>query len=154
MAGLGKLLPLVLFAAVTFSSVTSVSADAPTIEEKNKEIVLSFYEKALNQKDFAAAEKYFGSRYIQHNPAVPNGPDGLKGLLTLLKEKFPNAHSEIKHIYADGDIVILHVHSVRVPGEPGNAIVDIFKLEDGKIVEHWDVIQKIPETAANTNTMF
>ena len=63
--------------------------------QANKKIVVDFYEKALNQKDFEAAAKYFGPRYIQHNPLVPNGPEGLKTLVTLLKEKFPNAHSEI-----------------------------------------------------------
>jgi predicted SnoaL-like aldol condensation-catalyzing enzyme len=57
-------------------------------------------------------------------------------------------------VFADGDYVILHVHAVRVPGTRGNAIVDIFKLENGKIVEHWDVIQEIPGEAANPNGMF
>ena len=122
--------------------------------EANKKVVIDFYEKALNQKDFEAAAKYFGPRYIQHNPQVPNGPDGLKRLVTLLKEKFPNSHSEIKRVIAEGDYVVLHVHSVRAPGERGRAIVDIFKLENGKIVEHWDVIQDVPEKAANDNTMF
>jgi predicted SnoaL-like aldol condensation-catalyzing enzyme len=122
--------------------------------EANKKIVVDFYEKALNQKDFEAAAKYFGPRYIQHNPTAANGPDGLKALVTFLKEKFPNSHSEIKRVIAEGDYVVLHVHSVREPGQRGRAIVDIFKLENGKIVEHWDVIQDVPEKAANDNTMF
>ena len=70
------------------------------------------------------------------------------------EEKFPNSRSEIKRVFADGDYVILHVHAVREPGTRGNAIVDIFRLEDGKIVEHWDVVQPIPEKAANPNGMF
>jgi predicted SnoaL-like aldol condensation-catalyzing enzyme len=122
--------------------------------ETNKKIVVDFYEKALNQKDFEAAAKYFGPRYTQHNPLAANGPEGLKALVTLLKEKFPNSHSEIKRVVAEGDYVVLHVHSVREPGQRGRAIVDIFKLENGKIVEHWDVIQDVPEKAANDNTMF
>jgi predicted SnoaL-like aldol condensation-catalyzing enzyme len=69
------------------------------------------------------------------------------------QEKFPASRSEIKRVFADGDYVILHVHAVREPGTRGNAIVDIFKLEDGKIVEHWDVVQPIPEKAANANGM-
>src|ERR1700749_1701490 len=79
--------------------------------EANKKIVIDFYEKALNQKDYDAAAKYFGPRYIQHNPLVPNGPDGLQALVTLLKERFPNAHSEIKRVIAEGDLVVLHVHA-------------------------------------------
>jgi predicted SnoaL-like aldol condensation-catalyzing enzyme len=122
--------------------------------EANKKIVVDFYEKALNQKDYEAAAQYFGPRYIQHNPNVPNGPDGLKVLVTLLKEKFPNARSEIKRVIAEGDLVVLHVHAVREPGQRGTAIVDIFRVENGKIVEHWDVIQAVPEKAANENTMF
>ena len=122
--------------------------------ETNKKIVIDFYDKALNQKDFEAAAKYFGPHYIQHNPSAPDGIEGLKGLVTFLKEKFPNSRSEIKRAWAEGDYVILHVHSVREPGQRGRAIVDIFRLENGKIVEHWDVIQDIPEKAANNNGMF
>ena len=69
-------------------------------------------------------------------------------------EKFPNNHSEIKHIFADGDYVIVHDHAVREPGTRRFAIVNIYKLENGKVVEHWDVIQPIPEKAANNNGMF
>ena len=122
--------------------------------EQNKKVVVDFYEKAINQKDFEAASKHFGPRYTQHNPVAADGPDGLKAFLQFLKEKFPNSKSEIKRVFADGDYVILHVHAVREPGGRGSAIVDIFKLENGKIVEHWDVIQPIPETAANSNGMF
>ena len=122
--------------------------------EANKKIVVDFYEKALNQKDFDAAAKYFGPRYTQHNPGAPDGPEGFKRLVTLLKEKFPNSHNEIKRVIAEGDLVVLHVHSVREPGQRGRAIVDIFKVENGKIVEHWDVVQDVPEKSANDNTMF
>jgi predicted SnoaL-like aldol condensation-catalyzing enzyme len=122
--------------------------------EANKKIVVDFYEKGLNQKDYEAAAKHFGPRYIQHNPNAPDGPEGFKALVVFLKEKFPNSRSEIKRVFAEGDYVILHVHSVREPGQRGRAIVDIFRLENGKIVEHWDVVQDVPEKAANTNTMF
>lgn len=123
-------------------------------EEANKQVVLEFYEKGLNQKDFAAASQYFGERYIQHNPMAADGAEGFEKFLAFLREKFPSSRSEIKRVFADGDYVILHVHGVREPGTAGNAIVDIFRLEGGKIVEHWDVIQPVPETAANPNTMF
>jgi predicted SnoaL-like aldol condensation-catalyzing enzyme len=123
-------------------------------EEQNKKTVAEFYEKAINQKDFEAASKYMGPRYTQHNPMATDGPGGLKGYLQFLRAKYPDSHSEIKRVIADGDYVILHVHAVREPGTRGSAIVDIFKLENGKIVEHWDVIQEIPEKAANANGMF
>src|SRR5262245_6855673 len=123
-------------------------------EECNKKVVVEFYEKAINQKDFEAASRHFGNRYVQHNPGAADGPEGLKAFLGFLKEKFPQSRSEIKRVFADGDYWILHVHAVREPGTRGSAIVDIFKLEGGKIVEHWDVVQPIPEKAANNNGMF
>ena len=139
------------------AAVLALAIAAPALAadpEANKKIVIELYDKALNQKDFEAASKYFGSRYIQHNPNVPDGIESFKGLVTMLKEKFPNSRSEIKRAVAEGDLVMLHVHSVREPGQRGRAIVDIFRLENGKIVEHWDVIQDVPEKAANNNTMF
>jgi len=123
-------------------------------QEQNKKVVVDFYDTALNQKNFEAAAVYIGPRYTQHNPNAADGPEGLKAFLAFLREKFPNSKSEIKRVLADGDYVILHVHAVREPGTRGNAIIDIFKLENGKVVEHWDVVQPIPEKAANTNGMF
>jgi predicted SnoaL-like aldol condensation-catalyzing enzyme len=123
-------------------------------QEANEKAVLAFYDAGLNQKDFAKASRYIGARYTQHNPIAADGPEGLKRFIEFLRDKFPNAHSEIKRVFADGDYVILHVHAVREPGTRGSAIVDIFKLEHGKIVEHWDVVQPIPEQAANGNGMF
>ena len=139
-------------ATLAFAAQAAYAADAQP--EQNKKAVVEFYEKAINQKDFEAASKYFGSRYTQHNPNAADGPEGLKAFLQFLKEKFPGSRSEIKRVFADGDYVILHVHAVREPGTRGSAIIDIFKLENGKIVEHWDVVQPIPEKAANSNGMF
>jgi predicted SnoaL-like aldol condensation-catalyzing enzyme len=131
----------------------ALAADAKQMEE-NKKIIAAFYDAALNQKDFDAASKYLGNRYTQHNPTAADGPEGLKAFVAFLKDKFPNNRSEIKRIFADGDYVIVHVHAVREPGTRGNAIIDIFKLENGKVVEHWDVVQPIPEKPANNNGMF
>jgi predicted SnoaL-like aldol condensation-catalyzing enzyme len=142
--------PLLAAAALIVFAAPAFAADL----EANKKIVVDFYEKGLNQKDYDAAAKYFGPRYTQHNPGGVDGPQGFKNLVAFLKEKFPNSHSEIKRVIAEGDLVVLHVHSVRSPGERGRAIVDIFKVENGKIVEHWDVIQDVPEKSANDNTMF
>jgi predicted SnoaL-like aldol condensation-catalyzing enzyme len=137
-------------AMLTMSIVPVLAADL----EANKKTVLEFYEAGLNKKDFDAATKYFGPKYIQHNPGAPDGIEGFKTFVNFLRSKFPNSHSEIKKVFADGDYVILHVHAVREPGTLGRAIVDIFRLEDGKIVEHWDVAQDIPEKMPHNNGMF
>jgi predicted SnoaL-like aldol condensation-catalyzing enzyme len=142
-----------LVGLLTFAASPASATDAAT-QEANKKTVLEFYEKGLNQKDFDAAAKFIGPRYVQHNPGAPDGPEGFKTFLGFLREKFPDSHSEIKRVFADGDYVILHVHSVREKGSRGRAIVDIFKLENGKIVEHWDVVQDVPEKSVNTNGMF
>jgi predicted SnoaL-like aldol condensation-catalyzing enzyme len=131
---------------------SALAADAK--QEANRKVVLEFYEKGLNQKDADAAIAYMGDRYVQHNPNAADGPEGFRKFIAFLREKFPNSRSEIKRSFVDGDYVILHVHAVREPGTRGNAIIDIFKLENGKIVEHWDTVQPIPENPANNNTMF
>jgi len=139
--------------ALAVASPTAYAADAAQMEA-NKKTVAALYDAVLNQKDFDKASQYLGPRYTQHNPGAADGPEGLKGFIAFLKDKFPNNRSEIKRIFADGDYVIVHVHAVREPGTRGNAIIDIFKLENGKVVEHWDVVQPIPEKAANNNGMF
>jgi predicted SnoaL-like aldol condensation-catalyzing enzyme len=140
--------------ALAAMTPAALAADAKQMEE-NKKTIAAFYDAVLNQKDFDRASQYLGPRYTQHNPTAADGPEGLKGFINnFLKEKFPNNKSEIKRIFADGDYVIVHVHAVREPGTRGNAIVDIFRLENGKVVEHWDVVQPIPEKAANNNGMF
>lgn len=147
--------PFALIAASVMLSVAGGAALAANAqEEANRTAVLAFYEKGLNQKDADAALAYVGDRYVQHNPNAADGPDGFRKFIGFLREKFPNSKSEIKRSFVDGDYVILHVHAVREPGTKGSAIVDIFKLENGKIVEHWDVVQPIPENPANNNTMF
>jgi len=147
----------IFLAAITFTALAAMpctcAAGAEQLET-NKKTVAEFEDAALNQKDFDAASKYLGPRYTQHNPNVPDGPEGLKGFIAFLKDKFPNNHSETKHVFADSEFVIVHDHAVREPGTRGSAIVNIYRLENGKIVEHWDVIQPIPEKPANDNGMF
>jgi predicted SnoaL-like aldol condensation-catalyzing enzyme len=145
---------MVAASILMFSLASGAAMAGSAQEEANRKAVLAFYEKGLNQKDVDAALAYVGDRYTQHNPNAADGPEGFRKFIGFLREKFPNSHSEIKRSFVDGDYVILHVHAVREPGTKGNAIVDIFKLENGKIVEHWDVVQDIPEKAANQNGMF
>lgn len=127
---------------------------ASSREEANKETVIAFYDAAINDKDFEKASQYLGDEYIQHNPLAADGPEGLKAFLDFAKENLGTFKVEIKQAFADGDYVILHVHAKASSEDRGSAVMDIFRLEDGKVVEHWDVIQPIPEQSANDNTMF
>jgi predicted SnoaL-like aldol condensation-catalyzing enzyme len=125
--------------------------------ERNKKNVVEFYNAVLNEKNFEKAKAYVGATYIQHNPIGADGLEGIKGFIDFLREKFPNNKSEIKRVFAEGNYVIVHVHAVREPGTRGNAIFDLFRLDDnGKVVEHWDAVQPIPDpaTAKNKNGMF
>src|SRR4051794_4182768 len=111
--------PIVLaLAALAFAG--TAAAETPH-EKANKQAVLEFYDKALNQKDFDGASRYLGNRYTQHNPTATDGPEGLKAFVQFLRDKFPQAHNEVLRSFADGDYVILHVHSVRTPGTAGRA---------------------------------
>lgn len=125
-----------------------------TVQSHNKAVVLAFYDAGLNRKDFAVASQYLGPRYIQHNPTAADGAEGFKAFLAFLQTTYPQSHDEIKQVFVDGDFVILHVLEKLHPQDRGNAIVDIFRLEQGRIVEHWDVIQAVPDHANNPNTMF
>jgi predicted SnoaL-like aldol condensation-catalyzing enzyme len=127
---------------------------ADDVREANKRTVLAFYDAALNRSNFDEAAAYFGPHYIQHNPMIKDGIEAFRSFLPDLKKQFPGLRSEVKRIFADADFVIIHVHAKRQPEELGLAIVDIFGLEHGKIVEHWDVRQPLTETAANMNGMF
>jgi predicted SnoaL-like aldol condensation-catalyzing enzyme len=122
--------------------------------EANKKVALAFYDAAINRKNFDDAVKYLGAGYTQHNPTAADGAEGLKAFIDFLKTRFPTQRGNIKRVVAEGDLVILHVHSTREDNTPGRAIVDIFRIDHGKVVEHWDVIQDIPEKAANNNGMF
>jgi predicted SnoaL-like aldol condensation-catalyzing enzyme len=123
--------------------------------EQNKANVRAFYDLSFNQKQpEEAVKRYVGAYYRQHNPNAPDGPEPFIGFVKWLTGANPQLRVEFKRLIAEGDLVAVHTHNVAVPGTKGKAVVDIFRLEDGKIVEHWDVGQEVPETAKNDNTMF
>jgi predicted SnoaL-like aldol condensation-catalyzing enzyme len=122
--------------------------------EANKKLVLDFYEQAIGRKDFEAARKFMGATYKQHAPYAADGPEGLRGFIEWFKANCPNHTYEIRRVLAEGDFVMLHVHGMGGLSPHGEAVVDIFRVEDGKVVEHWDIIQAIPENADNPNSMF
>ncbi|AFQ12369.1 TPA: ester cyclase [Bacillus pacificus] len=135
-------------------NVAPVSKDNVTEKEKNKKMVVDFYNEVFNKHNIDIIPKYVSEDYKQHNPFVA---DGRKAFMDFFKEDFvknPNSSAEIKRVVAEGDTVVLHVHSRTNSQDKGVAIVDIFRIKDGKIFEHWDVIQEIPNEAANNNTMF
>jgi predicted SnoaL-like aldol condensation-catalyzing enzyme len=124
------------------------------IAAANREIVLDFLEKAINQTAFENAQVHFGPRYVQHNPMIGDGVEGIRKHMVGLREQFPQLRAEVKRVVAEGDLVVAHVHAMRTPADPGVAIVDIFRLKAGKLVEHWEVRQPVPDTALHGNGMF
>ncbi len=123
--------------------------------ERNKQTVLAFYTLAFNDKQPAeAVAKYIGAEYIQHNPQVADGAEAFIQFVTGFAAQFPQLSVDIKRIVAEGDLVVTHTLLKVSPEDRGTAAADFFRLQDGKIVEHWDVLQPVPETAANDNTMF
>ncbi|MGJ7609678.1 MULTISPECIES: nuclear transport factor 2 family protein [unclassified Variovorax] len=146
------------FSAVLVGLFALASAPAHALtpqETSNKQVVLAFYEAAINQKDIGAALAFIGPRYIQHNPRSPDGVEGLKGFIGgYLQKANPGLKAVVQRVVVEGDLVVLHVRSEPQPGAPATAIVDIFRLENGKIVEHWDVMQPVPEKMPHGNTMF
>ena len=105
--------------------------------ERNKRFVCEFYDVIINQKDFEKAKKYMCPRYKQHNPLVKDCPEGLGEFLAFLRKQAPLAHSEIRRVFAEGDYVILHVHSLRKPDTNGRAIIEI-SAELRMVYSNWD----------------
>ena len=125
------------------------------MSETNKDITVAFYKKALFEGRVEEAFRLYAvPTYRQHNPLIEDGMEGVKKFVTWIMSNHPDARGEIKRVFADGDHVILHSHWHGLSDNPrGEAVVDIFRLEGGKVLEHWDVIQPIPETSANANTI-
>jgi predicted SnoaL-like aldol condensation-catalyzing enzyme len=122
--------------------------------ERNKRVVVDYYQTAFAGDPEKAIADHLGDRYVQHNPEAADGPEAFKGFVHWLRGEYPLLTLEIKRVLAEGDMVVTHSHLVLQPGTPGRALADFFRLEDGKVVEHWDVVQEIPEAAANSNGMF
>jgi len=128
---------------------------AGNVQEKNKEVVVAFYKEAHFDGDVdGAIARYVGDTYVQHTPAAEDGVDGLRRYINAFLATFPDAKGDIRHVLADGDLVAVHAHWTGLLGKNGDVGVDLFRVKDGKLVEHWDVIQAIPDASKNSNTMF
>lgn len=132
-----------------------------TLEDKKK-VVLDFFKTAFEKKDPEKALRlYVGDYYRQHNPAVPDGKEAFAAYVKIRSAKNPGRKILLKRIIAEGDLVVMHSHNVFAPGDEGYAgapygvaSINIFRLEKGKVVEHWDVREVVPSEAVHQNTMF
>jgi predicted SnoaL-like aldol condensation-catalyzing enzyme len=145
-------------------ALSACATNGPTARalraQQNTAVVLAFLDTAFNKHEVEQAFKlYVGPYYRQHNPHVADGIEAaITSLTHLTREVYPELREEVKRTVSQGDLVAVHAHFTHTAaeraGSGGEAVVDIFRLEHGKIVEHWDVVEAVPGESANDNTMF
>ena len=152
-----RVLVVVALAALLTGCATGerAKADADRLASTaaNKKLVVDFYRTVFIEKRVVEGfERYVAPEYVQHNPLLASGREPAVKFLSSRMTR--ESISDIKRVVAEGDLVALHVHSRTNLSDRGRAVVDIFRVANGKIIEHWDVIQPVPDKAANANTMF
>jgi len=139
-----------------------INEEGPMTLEDKKKVVLDFFKTAFEEKDPEKALRlYVGDYYRQHNPAVPDGKEAFAAYVKNRSAKNPGRKVFLKRVIAEGDLVVLHSHNIFTPGDEGYAgaphgvaSINIFRLENGKVVEHWDVREPVPAESVHENTMF
>ncbi|HEY3609278.1 MAG TPA: nuclear transport factor 2 family protein [Pseudonocardiaceae bacterium] len=151
---------LVVLSVGTPASAASTPAGCPAVSAAhrssdvaaNKAMVTYFYDQLFNQHNLAVIDACIGPVYIQHNARFADGAEALR---QFIESQPPGAsHNTIVRVIGQGDLVLIHHHAVPTAGGPGTAFMDVFRVSEGKIVEHWDVIQPVPATTASGNDMF
>jgi predicted SnoaL-like aldol condensation-catalyzing enzyme len=123
-------------------------------EERNLKAVLDFYEIVINGQEYSRTDEFVDKNYIQHKPEVETGPEGLLDFVRGIYAQSPNHRAEIVRSFVDGDYVILHVHIINGVEASDIAVMDIFRVDNGMLMEHWDVACPVPETSRNINGVF
>lgn len=122
--------------------------------EQNKKNAIAYYQMAYDGQPSQAVEQYVGDDYIQHNPLVGNGKEAFIAYFERMAKEYPEKSIEFVRAVAEGDLVALHTHQIW-PGDVGYVTMDFFRFDNnGKIVEHWDAVQEIPDKSENGNTMY
>lgn len=135
------------------SEITKKEQNTKFTPEDNKKIVLDFYQQLFGNKNISSIDKFLTPNYIQHNPGISDGTENLKKATRKWFKDAPKTRIDVQQSAAEGDLVFLHIKNTNSDGSL-NSTVDIFRLENGKIVEHWDVSQDVPKTSANSHPMF
>ena len=146
-------------ALIAIALLAAPAAHAEACKLTPKQVVTQFMQEFYIEKKVRSSfEKWVDPGYVQHNPYAQTGREAAIQFLTKFVEGNPGQKTDIRRIIADGNLVAVHSHGWQEDGTPeqkrGFAVVDIFRVEGCKVMEHWDVISPVPETAANTNTMF
>jgi predicted SnoaL-like aldol condensation-catalyzing enzyme len=146
----------VLISAFTSCNNSDPKAQACLTEraqlEANKKMVTEFYQALFGDKDISVVDTHIAEDYIQHNPSVADGRAALKEALTIWFTDAPKTTVDFQKVAADGDLVFLHIRTKF--GVKTFSVIDIFRVKDGMITEHWDVMQEVPEKAENAHPMF
>lgn len=123
-------------------------------EQANLDLVLALFAEVLNPMDSSAVDRFIAPDYVQHSQLAPPGREALKAFLDKIRAETPEAVHDVKRAFVDGDHVIVHYNVRRWPGDKGFAVIDIFRVKDGLIAEHWDVLQDVVEGGPNPLSPF